>query len=263
VPILDRLSKAQGGQAFANLARAFHLPPTKVEPAVDAMITALIAQIDAKTRSRRFLARLVELLGERAHHQVLENPTMLGTTATQVLGNQALNAVAGREASKKIARQAASQSDVSEMIAEYLLPVVAAMLIGAIADASREGLENLMRRDGDAIGAAGEAAPVVAPLPQVAAGGVGFSGSTGGGVGLATPTAASGRLAALAESIREGSALPGGRDAADATRRLLAPYLALPRGPLDWIARLRALGGSAFKTTRTRTRRQSRERGTG
>jgi len=149
VPILDRLSKAQGGQAFANLARAFHLPPTKVEPAVGAMVGALIAQIDAKTRSRRFLARLVELLGERAHHQVLENPTMLGTTSTQVLGNQALNVVAGREASKQITRQAAAQAGASEMIAEYLLPVIAAMLVGALADASREGLESLMRRDGD------------------------------------------------------------------------------------------------------------------
>ena len=257
MPILDRLSKAQGGQAFANLARAFHLPPTKVEPAVGAMVGALIAQIDAKTRSRRFLARLVELLGERVHHQVLENPTMLGTTSTQVLGNQALNVVAGREASKRITRQAAAQAGASEMIAEYLLPVVAAMLVGALADASREGLESLMRRDGDETDPAytpGGAAPVVAPLPQVAAGGVGFSGSTGGGIGLARPVAVSGRLVALAESIREGAALPGGRDAADATRRILAPLLALPRGRLDWIARLRALGGNAFKTARAHKR---------
>lgn len=256
MPILDRLNKAQGGHAFANLARAFHLPPGKVEPAVETMVAALIPQIEAKLRSRRFLARLVELLDERAHHQLLENPTMLGTTSTQVLGNQALNAIAGREASKRIARQAASRADVSEMIAEYLLPVVAAMLVGAIADASRERLEGLMRQDRDGGATAGdplEAAPVVAPLPQVAAGGVGFSGSTGGGVSLATPAAASGRLTALAACIREGRPLPGGgTDAAQATRRVLAPYLALPRGPLDWIARLRALGGSAFKATRAR-----------
>ena len=142
------------------------------------------------------------------------------------------------------------------MITEYLLPVVAAMLVGALADASRQGLEGLMRCEGDEIdpaGDPGEAAPVVAPLPQVAAGGVGFSGSTGGGVGLAI-RAASGRLVALAECIRGGIALPGGRDAADATRRVLAPFLALPRGRLDWIARLRALGGSAFKTARARKR---------
>ena len=249
--VLDRPSGAMHERPKPGARLSF--APGKVEPAVETMVAALIPQIEAKIRSRRFLARLVELLDERAHHQVLENPTMLGTTSTQVLGNQALNAIAGREASKRIARQAASRADVSEMIAEYLLPV---MLVGAIADASRERLEGLMRQDRDGGAAAGdplEAAPVVAPLPQVAAGGVGFSGSTGGGVSLATPAAASGRLTALAACIREGRPLPGGgTDAAHATRRVLAPYLALPRGPLDWIARLRALGGSAFKATRAR-----------
>jgi hypothetical protein len=257
VLIQDRLSKAQAGQAFANLGRAFHLPPAKVEAAVGAIVLALVVQIDAKMRSRRFLARLVELLGERIHHQVLENPTMLGTASTQVLGNQTLNVVAGREASKRIARQAAAQSGASEMIVEYLLPVVAAMLVGALADASRNGLESLVRSVGDGTSAAtaiGEGAPIVEPLPQVAAGGVGFSGSTGGAVGLA-PGAVSERLVALAESIREGIALPGGRDAAEATRRVLAPFLALPRAPLDWIRRLRALGGSTLKAPRARKRR--------
>ena len=124
--IQDRLSRAQGGQAFANLARAFHLPPAKVEAAVGAMATSLIPQIEAKLRSRRFLVRLIELFSKGMHHQVLENPTMLGTTSTQVLGNDALNVIAGREVAKTIARDAAARSGVSEMIAEYLLPVVAA-----------------------------------------------------------------------------------------------------------------------------------------
>jgi hypothetical protein len=254
VPIQDRLSQAQGGQAFANLARAFHLPPTKVEPAVTAMVTSLIPQIEGKVRSRRFLAKLVELFSKGLHHQVLENPTMLGATSTQVLGNEALNVIAGREASKKIVREAAAQSDVSEMIAEYLLPVVAAMLLGALADRSREGLERLARGDTGMAPADGDAAPVVTALPQVASSGGGFSGSTVGGVGLASPAAISSGLVALAESIRQGIPLPGGRDAAEATRRVLAPYLTLPKGPLDWIARLRALGGSAFKTARARRR---------
>jgi hypothetical protein len=250
MPILDRLSKAQGGQAFANLARAFHLPSAKVEPAVDGMVAALVKQIQSKTPSRRFLARFVELLDDHAYRLVVENPTMLGTTSTQVLGTQALNVIAGREATKRIARQSAAQADVSEMIAEYLLPVVAAMLVGVIADASGRSLEALLTPDGVGADAGADgltAAPVVAPLPQVAAGGVGFSGSTGGGVGLASPLAASGRLAALAKGIRENASLPNGRDTANAVRRALTPYLVLPRGPLDWIARLRALGGSAFK----------------
>jgi hypothetical protein len=257
VPIQDRLSKAQGGQAFANLARAFHLPPTKVELAVTAMVTSLIPQIEGKMRSRRFLAKLIELFSKGLHHQVLENPTMLGATSTQVLGNDALNVIAGREAAKKIVREAADKSEASEMIAEYLLPVVAAMLVGALADKTREGLERLVRGnigESSIADADGEAGPVVRALPQVATSSGGFSGSTVGGVGLASPAAISSRLVALAESIREGIPLPGGLDAAEATRRVLAPNLVLPKGPLDWIARLRALGGGAFKAARARKR---------
>ena len=200
------------------------------------MATSLIPQIEGKVRSRRFLVRLIELFSKGMHHQVLENPTMLGTTSTQVLGNDALNVIAGREVAKTIARDAAARSGVSEMIAEYLLPVVAAMVVGALAEQSREDLERLARGDGGEstmAAADGAAAPVVRSLPQVAASGGGFTGSTVGGVGLASPGAVSERLVALADSIRDGVPLPDDRDAADATRRALAPYLALPRAPLD------------------------------
>jgi len=255
VPIQDRLSKAQGGLAFANLARAFHLPPAKVESAVDVVAASLIPQIEGKLRSRRFLAKLIELFGKGGHYQVLESPTMLGTTATQVLGNDALSVIAGREVSKRVVREAAAKSEISEMLAEYLLPVVTAMLLGALAEVSRQGLERLVRGDADGPGAAGadrDPEPVAAPLPQVAASSMGFSGSTGAAAAL-TSTAST-RLIRLSHCIKDGVPLPDGREAAEAARRVLVPYLALPKGPLDWIARLRALGARAFKTAHTRKR---------
>jgi len=252
--IQDRLSEAQDGQAFTNLARAFHLPPTKVEPAVGAMIASLLVEIGRKKPSRRFLAKLVELLGKDQHQQVLENPTLLGATSTQVLGNEALGVIAGRDASKTIARQAAAAAGVSEMIAEYLLPVIAAMLVGALAKASRTGLEGLMRDDADAPSDS-EPSPVIARLPQVAAGGMGFSGSTGGSVGLASPVAISSRHAELAESIRLAGRVPGATDAAEATRRVLAPILGGPKSPFDWIGRLRAWGRSVLNAAPGRRQR--------
>ena len=251
--IQDRLSEAQDGQALANLARAFHLPPTKVEPAVGAMIASLLVEIERKRPSRRFLAKLVELLGKYQHQQVLENPTLLGATSTQVLGNDALGVIAGRDASKTIARQAAAAAGVSEMIAEYLLPVIAAMLVGALAKASRTGLEGLMRDDPDAPDS--EPSPVIARLPQVAAAGMGFSGSTGGSVGLASPVAISSRHEELAESIRLAGRVPGATDAAEATRRVLAPILGGPKSPFDWIGRLRAWGRSVLNAAPGRRQR--------
>jgi hypothetical protein len=50
VRVKTALSEAQNGQAFANLARAFHLPPAKVEDAVDVMLDALIPDIGKHMR---------------------------------------------------------------------------------------------------------------------------------------------------------------------------------------------------------------------
>src|SRR5215475_9781303 len=54
------LREAQDGQTIANLARAFHLPPKKVETAVGAMLSDLVAQLLKRAQSRRSLAGLVE-----------------------------------------------------------------------------------------------------------------------------------------------------------------------------------------------------------
>jgi hypothetical protein len=140
------LREAQGGQAFANLARAFHLPSEKVEAAVATMVRDLTDRIERCLRPRRTLAALVELLGNGGYEQVLDTPTLLAAPHTQVIGNDALNAIADRDENERMVQRAADAAGVSEMIAEYLLPAVAAMLIGALAKETRPGLEAFKRR---------------------------------------------------------------------------------------------------------------------
>jgi hypothetical protein len=237
LPIKTVLSEAQNGQAYANLARAFHLPPAKVEHAVDAMLDALITDIGERMASRRSLSAIVELLGRSEFERVLETPAQLGATHTQVLGNEALNVIAGRNESKRLVRRAATAADVSERITEYLLPVIAAMLVGALTKMCHPELEDIMghvRGDG---AAAGDTDPNVSSLelPRVA-GGVGFSGSTGGTVGVAGSAASASHYIKLAEEIRRAGA--GGPDPAEAVRLALAPNLGLSRGARGWIRRL-------------------------
>ena len=141
--IWTQLSEAQNGQLLANLARAFHLPRAKAKAALLSMVGELTRCIDEQTQSRRTLARLVELLGQGAHEQVLDTPALLGTTSTQVIGSDALTIVAGREESQRIAQQSAAAADVSVMIAEYLLPVIATLLVGALARETRGKLVSL------------------------------------------------------------------------------------------------------------------------
>jgi hypothetical protein len=237
VRIETMLSEAQNGQAFANLAQAFHLPPEKVEVAVGTMVADLTDHLERSLRARRSLAALVELLGQSGHEQVLDSPMLLSATHTQVIGNDALKVIAGHDESQRMAQHAASVAGVSEMIAEYLLPAVTAMLFGALAKASRPGLEHIMGNaaDGaDPISAPSEANPGSLPLPLVA-GGVGFSGSTGGTVSVAGPTAASSHYLELAEEIRRADRAAATPDPAEAVRRTLEPILGLPPGPFAWI----------------------------
>jgi hypothetical protein len=238
VRIRTVVSEAQNGQAYANLARAFHLPPTKVENAVEAMLDALISDIGERLPARRSLAGIVELLGKSGYEQALEDPMQLGATHTQVLGNEALNVIAGRKESNRLVRQAATVAGVSEMIAEYLIPVVAAMLVGALAKLCRPELEDIMGHTANEE-ASTQSEPGSGPfeLPRVS-GGVGFTGSTGGTVSVASSLALEGHYIELAEDIRR--ARPP--DPAEPVRRVLAPILGLPLGPLGWLRRIGSWG---------------------
>ena len=245
VRIHNVLSEAQDGHAFANVARAFHLPPAKVDVAVGIMLEELVGHIERRMQARRSLPGLVELLGQSGYEQVLETPALLGATHTQVLGNDALKFIAGRTASDKMAQQAAAAAGISEMISEYLLPVIAAMLVGALAKTSRAGLETIMNGDPEGPDpdppADDRGGNPALYLPRVS-GGVGFSGSTGGAVGFGSPAAAASAYLELAEDIRRAERTPGMRDPAAAVRRLLAASLGTSVAPTDWMDRMHKWG---------------------
>ena len=96
-PLWAEFTRAQGGQAITHLARSFHLPRPKAKAAVLSMLAALTQHFDEQTLTRGTLARLIELLGKNDYEQVLETPALMGATSTQVIGNDALTALAGRE----------------------------------------------------------------------------------------------------------------------------------------------------------------------
>lgn len=244
------LSEAQAGQAYTNLARAFHLAPEKVQDAIEDMLEPLIADIGERLPSRRALADLVKLLGKNDYERVLDSPMLLGTTHTQVIGTEALAVIAGRKESNRLAHHAALAAGVSEMITEYLLPAVAAMLIGALARACRSELEALMGHTA-AEGAATQQTDGSASydLPRVS-GGVGFSGSTGGSASSAN-LASESNYKDLAEDIRR-TATEG---QAEAVRQILAQALDLASGTHGWIRRFGCWGTGAIGAALSNLRR--------
>ena len=250
------LNEAQDGRFYANLARAFQLPPAKVETAVVTMVHDLIFYVNQDTLSRQRLAGLVHLLGQPDYEKVLETPTLLGSTHTQTVGNEALTTIAGREASKRMTRSAAAAADISEMIAEYVLPVVAVMIVGALAKASQIPIEGVMRRVSSLMTVA-LPAPADDPKPQplpVVAGGQGFAGITGSLSSEASETARARRYDDLAEIIRLGERTRDGYDPAKAVRGILTSILGFPTNPWIWLGRLQQWAEEAFQRVFPRSR---------
>ena len=231
-PIWAEFTRAQNGKAIDNLARAFHLPRPQAKSALLSMLDALILSFDEQTLSRPSLARLVELLGKNDYERILEDPILMGATSTQVIGSEALTALAGHSESARIASRSAGDAGISEMIAEYLLPVVAAMFMGALSQRTRMGLQSLARYGAEPATPDDNPADAAALVMPVGRGSSGvFSGST-----VVKPGAGLEREALyrdLADRLRKG----GEPDALTPARRVLAEGLGLRARSAPWIAR--------------------------
>jgi uncharacterized protein DUF937 len=250
-PIWAEFVRAQNGQAVTNLARAFHLPRPQAKAAVLSMLAALTGNFDEQTLSRERLARVIELLGRNRYEQVLETPALMGSTSTQVIGNEALTALAGHTTSSAIANSAAVVADISEMIAEYLLPVVAAMFMGAITARTRGHLLSIAQ--------GGEADPAPAPaststvLPVGHGGSGGFSG-TGSVAGSGVVPATDRLYLELAERIRKGATASGEADPLNTVRRVMAEGLGVRTRQAPWLARMQRWGSGALAAATAQAR---------
>ena len=249
-PLWAEFTRAQNGAVIDNLARAFHLPRPKVKAAILEMLVALTLLLDEQTLSRGALARLIELLGKNDYEQVLEDSMLMGATSTQVIGNEALTALAGHDGSTRIAARAAATAEVSQMIAEYLLPVVAAMFLGALSVRTRPALlavarhEVLQPKSDEAV----TAHPTLAQLPV----GRGSSGVFGGTT-VVTSDAGAERDALyrqLAERIRaDGGAAD---DPIGAARRIVAEGLGVRTRHAPWLARAHKLALTGVQTAKAK-----------
>ncbi|MCZ7594974.1 MAG: DUF937 domain-containing protein [Hyphomicrobium sp.] len=258
-PIWGEFTRAQNRQAISNLARAFHLPRPQAKAAILVMLGALTQCFDEQTLTRATLARLIELLGKNDYEQVLETPTLMGATSTQVIGNDALTTLAGRDASSRITSRAAAAAGISEMIAEYLLPVVAAMFMGALSAKTRANLLALARNeaapDANAPPAESSAAAIQLPVGRGSSGF--FSGSTGIASGLVDPARES-LYRELADRIRDSGKMPDGRDPLSAARQIMADGLGVRARHAPWLARLQRWGAGALQSASAQTQERLR-----
>jgi hypothetical protein len=233
-PIWAEFTRVQNGLVIDNLARAFHLPRPKAKAAILDMFAAMTLLLDQQTLSRGALARLVEIIGKNNYELVLEDATLMGATSTQVIGSEALTILAGHSESARIASSAAKSAEISQMIAEYLLPVVAAMFLGALAVRTKAELLALARNEAGvgATEADKEARSNSAQLPV----GRGSSGLFGGTTVVSSE--AEPEREALYRDLAERLRNPADADPIHTLRQIIADGLGVRTRNAPWFARV-------------------------
>lgn len=143
--ITDILASAQGGQAAANLAKAFGIDPATAERAVGAVVPQLAARIERNTLSRGGIADLIDMLGKPGLADALDNPSALGNPETEALGVDVLDQVLwNKNNSRRLAEKAAADSGLSEDLIKKMLPTIAAMAMGGLAKGSSGALGDII-----------------------------------------------------------------------------------------------------------------------
>ena len=145
--LIDIVRQAQGGGAITNMARAFNIDPSQAEAALKAVMPELARGIERNTLSRGGVADLIAALGDGRKRESLNNPAMFGNASVQADGNAILGHILGtKDASRGVAQRAALSSGVGEGLIKMLLPYIAQMLMGALANKTQGGLGDILSK---------------------------------------------------------------------------------------------------------------------
>lgn len=147
VDILDFVKQAGGGDGFDKLARANGLEPVQLQAILVTVLPAFAQRMEANTLSRGGVADLVGQMLRPEHSYLLEHPEEAGDPRAAAAGVEVLDTVFGDKAkSRALAAQAAAQTGVDQGLIQKLLPIIASLIMGAIAKGSQGGLQDILRR---------------------------------------------------------------------------------------------------------------------
>ncbi len=188
--LLQSLLEANGGQLVGQLARNFGVDETQAGAALNQLIPALAGGMRSNLGQQGGLESLLGALQSGQHGRYLDDPALLGQADTVSDGNAILGHLFGnKDVSRQVAARAAAQSGLDPSLLKKMLPVIAALAMGA-----------LNRQAGGGMGRQ-------APNPLDAGGGLGglLGGLLGGGAGAATGGNVGSLLNAFLDHNRDGS----------------------------------------------------------
>jgi len=123
-----------GDNAVQELGRQFGLDPSQASSALTALLPSLAAGFKREATNPSGLEGLLGALGSGRHTQYVDDLGTLGRSETVADGNGILGHIFGsKEVSRSVAQRASSQTGIGADILKKMLPVAAAMVMGAMA----------------------------------------------------------------------------------------------------------------------------------
>jgi hypothetical protein len=136
--ILDAIVNAQDGAAIRQLGSQVGLAPDQTTAALSALMPALAAGLQRNIQSEGGLDSLMSALSSGNHGQYVDNPTSLSDHSAVADGNGILGHLLGsKEVSREVASRAAADTGLSSDVLKRILPLAAALMMGAVSKQSR------------------------------------------------------------------------------------------------------------------------------
>ncbi|MBN2369357.1 MAG: DUF937 domain-containing protein [Vicinamibacteria bacterium] len=165
--MIEALLGNQAGGVVQQLGQQFGLDKSQTSSALTALLPALAAGFKQNTSSQNGLDSLIGALSQGQHGRYLDEIQNLGRPETIDDGNGILGHIfGGKQVSREVARKASAQSGVGTDILKKMLPVVAAIVMGAMAKkqlggSSQPGLGAQLGGQGGAGGLLGMLTPML------------------------------------------------------------------------------------------------------
>lgn len=138
--ILESVIGARNGAAVEQIAAQFGLRPEQAASAVGALMPALAAGLKRNTATPSGMSDLMSALSGGRHETYIERPETLASAETTADGNSILGHIFGsKEVSRQVAAGASQKTGIDTAILKKMLPLVAAVAMGALARQTKAG----------------------------------------------------------------------------------------------------------------------------
>jgi hypothetical protein len=132
--LLDTILNAQGGHAVQQLGAQLGLGQDQTSSALSAIVPALAAGVQRNAQNSGGLAGLMTALASGQHQKYVNDPSTLASPETVNDGNAILGHIFGsKDVSREVANHAAAQTGVGADVLKRMLPMAAALVMGALA----------------------------------------------------------------------------------------------------------------------------------